>query len=85
MLNGYDGFGGVHDNLAWNSEEGWIVYSLNNKVIFETTKSRSQKVLIDSTVQISTLALNKEKNLLAAGEGSENKRGNSLIYIYSIT
>lgn len=50
MINGYDGFGGVHDNLAWNSEEGWIVYSLNNKVVFETTKSRSQKVLIDSTV-----------------------------------
>jgi hypothetical protein len=40
IVNGYDGFGGVHDNIAWNHHEGWIVYTLHNKVIFEDQKTR---------------------------------------------
>lgn len=41
LINGYDGYGGVHDNLIWNANSGWICYTLNNKVIFENTKIRS--------------------------------------------
>jgi hypothetical protein len=40
IVNGYDGFGGVHDNLLWSISDDQIVYTLNNKVIFENTKSR---------------------------------------------
>lgn len=40
IVNGYDGFGGVHENLLWNANQGTIVYTLNNKVIKENTKTR---------------------------------------------
>lgn len=40
IVNGYDGFGGVHDNLIWNPMQGIIIYTLNNKVIIEQTKTR---------------------------------------------
>ena len=40
ICNGYDGFGGVHDNLVSNTDEGWIAYTLHNKVIYENTKTR---------------------------------------------
>jgi len=49
VLNGYDGFGGVHDNLVWCAEDGWMAYTLHNKVIFENVKTRDQTVLFDST------------------------------------
>ena len=48
-VNGYDGFGGVHDNLVWDSQGGWLAYTLHNKVIFENSKTREQQVLTDST------------------------------------
>jgi hypothetical protein len=50
LVNGYDGFGGVHDNLVWNAAEKWAAYTLNNKLIFEDTKTRHQTILCDSTV-----------------------------------
>jgi hypothetical protein len=40
IVNGYDGFGGVHNNIAWDSKHGWVAYTLHNKVIFENTKTR---------------------------------------------
>jgi hypothetical protein len=40
VINGYDGFGGVHSNVVWHSTEGWTAYTLFNKVIFENTKTR---------------------------------------------
>lgn len=40
IMNGYDGFGGVHDNLIWNPQTGCIMYTLHNKVIIEQTKTR---------------------------------------------
>lgn len=49
IVNGYDGFGGVHNNLVWDQSEGWMAYSLHNKVIFELVKTREQTVLCDST------------------------------------
>ena len=48
-VNGYDGFGGVHDNVVWSQAEGWMAYTLHNKVIFESVKTREQTVLSDST------------------------------------
>jgi hypothetical protein len=56
IVNGYDGFSGVHDNLIWNPMAGNIIYTLNNKVIIEQTKSREQVVLSLSTVRLSCLA-----------------------------
>lgn len=56
IMNGYDGFSGVHDNLIWNPMSGNIIYTLNNKVIIEQTKTREQTVLAVSTVRLSCLA-----------------------------
>lgn len=40
LINGYDGFGGVHDNLFWNVKDGLTFFTLNNKLIIEETKTR---------------------------------------------
>lgn len=56
IVNGYDGFSGVHDNLIWNPMSGSIIYTLNNKVIIEQTKTRDQIVFSLSTVRLSCLA-----------------------------
>jgi hypothetical protein len=56
IVNGYDGFGGVHDNLLWNANQGTIVYTLTNKVIKEDTKTRKQTVFAESTVRLSCIA-----------------------------
>jgi hypothetical protein len=85
IVNGYDGFGGVHDNLIWNSEAGWAAYTLHNKLIFEDTKSRLQTVIIESDTQLATLTLSPNKLLIAVGEGRTNSRGNSVIYLYNTT
>ena len=39
-VNGYDGFGGVHDNLLWTPSTGYITYTLHNKIIMESTRTR---------------------------------------------
>lgn len=49
VINGYDGFAGVHSNIVWNSTDGWTAYTLFNKVVFENIKTREQTVLSDST------------------------------------
>lgn len=41
VVNGYDGYGGVHDNLAYNVGAGLTIYTLYNKLIVETTKGRA--------------------------------------------
>ena len=38
IVNGYDGLTGVHDNLIWNPANGFMTYTLYNKVIYENTK-----------------------------------------------
>jgi hypothetical protein len=40
ILNGFDGFGGVHDNVVWSQADGWMAYTLHNKVVFESVKTR---------------------------------------------
>ena len=35
IINGYDGFSGVHDNLLWDHATGEIIYTLHNKIIVE--------------------------------------------------
>jgi hypothetical protein len=40
LVIGYDGFGGVHDNLVWNVQAGFTYFTLNNKFIIENTKTR---------------------------------------------
>jgi len=69
MINGYDGFGGVHDNLVWNVTAGLIYYTLNNKLIFENTKTREQTIIADSQVQLSCIAVSSDFKLIATGEG----------------
>jgi len=83
VVNGYDGFGGVHDNLVWCQQDGWMAYTLHNKVIFESVKTREQTVICDSATQLSTIAISQDKRLIAVGEGRpSSKTGNSLIYLY---
>jgi WD40 repeat protein len=84
LINGYDGYGGVHDNLQWNVTAGYTFLTLNNKVIIENTKTREQIVFADSNVQLSCIAMSEDGKYLAAGEGQENAQGNSLIYLYDI-
>lgn len=50
LINGYDGFGGVHDNLIWNSAGGLTFFTLNNKLIIEETHSRKQQIFADSVI-----------------------------------
>lgn len=50
LISGYDGFGGVHDNILWNVSLGFTYFTLNNKLIIENTKTREQTVFADSTV-----------------------------------
>lgn len=40
IINGYDGFGGAHNNMLWNWQNNFLVYTLNNKVIIEDMKTR---------------------------------------------
>jgi hypothetical protein len=83
VLNGYDGFGGVHDNVVWCQVDGWMAYTLHNKVVFENVKTREQKVMCDSASILSTIAMSSDKRMIAVGEGRpNNKTGNSLIYLY---
>ena len=82
LINGYDGYGGVHDNLVWNVQGGFSYFTLKNKMIIENTKTREQTVFADSCVQLSCLASSVDHRLIAVGEGSENPQGNSLVYLY---
>jgi len=82
IVNGYDGFGGVHDNLVWNANQGTILYTLNNKVIKEDTKTRKQTVFAESTVRLSCIAQTTDGKLCAAAEGETNPDGNALIYLF---
>lgn len=82
IVNGYDGFGGVHDNLLWNANQGSIIYTLNNKVIKEDTKTRKQTIFAESTVRLSCIAQTTDGKLCAAAEGETNAEGNALIYLF---
>lgn len=68
--------------MIWNAPYGNIIYTLNNKVIKEQTKSRDQKIICESQVRISCLA--QHDKYLAAGEGEPNPEGFSSIYIYEV-
>jgi Tol biopolymer transport system component len=62
-----------------------MAYTLHNKVIFESVKTREQTLINDSSSQLSTLALSPDKKYLAVGEGrpaSGSMGGNSYIYLY---
>jgi len=50
LVSGYDGYGGVHDNLLWNVAAGYTYFTLNNKLIIENTKTREQAIFADSSV-----------------------------------
>ena len=82
LIHGYDGYGGVHDNLVWNVTGGFTYFTLKNKMIIENTKTREQTVFADSLVQLSCLASSVDHKLIAVGEGSINPQGISLIYLY---
>ena len=56
IVNGFEGFGGAHANLLWNVEKGFVLYTLNNKLIQEDTKTRQQTVFAESTVRLSCIA-----------------------------
>ena len=84
LINGYDGYGGVHDNLFWNIKDGLTYFTLHNKLIIENTKTREQTVFADSSMQLSCLAASKDGKLVATGEGSANSSNQSLAYLYDI-
>jgi len=72
ILGGYDGFSGVHDNLKWILKDGLIIYTMNNKIIFENTKSREQNIIIQSSVRFSTMAISEDGKTIAVAEGEAN-------------
>jgi len=89
-MNGYDGFGGVHDNMQWNAFQGFSYFTLNNKLIVENTKTREQQVYADSHVQLSCLAASNDGKYIAVGEGCPStldmgdKTMCSLILLYDL-
>ena len=56
LISGYDGFGGVHDNILWNVTAGFTYFTLNNKLIMENTKTRKQHIFHEPLVQLSCMA-----------------------------
>ena len=84
LVTGYDGYGGVHDNLMWNPQAGFTYFTLNNKLVIENTKTREQSVFCNSGVQLSCMAMSVDGRYLAVGEGSQNSQGGANIYIYDI-
>ena len=50
LINGYDGFGGVHDNIVWHPTGGLTFFTLNNKLIIEETQTRKQQIFVESNV-----------------------------------
>ena len=84
LINGYDGFGGVHDNLFWNVRDGLTYFTLNNKVIIEKTKTREQTVYADTSVQLSCMAVSKDMKMVAVSEGSQSPQGIILIFLYDV-
>ena len=83
IINGYDGFGGCHNNMLWNWQNNFVVYTLNNKLIIEDMKTRRQQVFADSQVRLSSLATSSDNKMIAVGEGETNPNQVSLIYLYS--
>ena len=57
MVGGYDGFSGAHENLKWVAKEDLIIYTMNNKIILEKTKSKEQQIINVSSVRLSTMAI----------------------------
>ena len=84
LINGYDGFGGVHDNLFWNVRDGLTYFTLNNKFIIEKTKTREQTVYADTSVQLSCMAVSKDMKMVAVSEGSQSPQGIILIFLYDV-
>jgi len=72
ILCGYDGFSGVHDNLKWILVDGQIIYTMNNKIVFENTKTRVQTIITQSQVRFSTLAISEDGKTIAVAEGEAN-------------
>jgi hypothetical protein len=89
-VQGYDGFGGVHDNLIWAPKECFSVYTLNNKLIIEDSNDRSQFVAIESTQRLSCIAKSESliegdlNRMVAVGQGDVGKDGIAQIFIYDI-
>ena len=84
IINGYDGFSGVHDNLIWNVNLGYILYTLNNKLIKEDTKTRKQQSFCNSSVRLSCIAQSEDNKMIAVAEGETNPDHKSNIYIYDV-
>ena len=57
IVGGYDGFSGAHENLKWVAKEDLIIYSMNNKIILEKTKTKEQQIINLSSVRLSTMAM----------------------------
>jgi len=87
IINGYDGFGGTHDNLIWLPTQGKIIYTLNNKVIEEDTKVRKQVIYADAESRLSCLAHNiYNPKYIAVGEGEPKLHHHeSFIWVYDMT
>lgn len=68
----------------WNANQGTIVYTLNNKLIQEDTKTRKQTIFAESTVRLSCIAQTTDGKFCAAAEGEQNSNGVSLIYVFDM-
>ena len=62
-----------------------ITYTLFNKIIIESTKTRQQTIMTESEVRLSTLARNSNERILAAAEGEPSRHGNANIYLIDAT
>lgn len=85
LINGYDGFGGVHDNLGWHINGGNTIFTLFNKIVIESTKSREQVVITTSAQsQLSCMTYTDDYKFVAVGEGSNGINNFARVIIYDL-
>jgi hypothetical protein len=75
---------GVHDNMIWIRKEQISIYTMNNKLIIENTKSRQQSVLCDTSSRLSCLSIFDDDKFLVVGEGEPSENGYACIYYYQL-
>ena len=83
IIIGYNG--NSHDNIVWNEKEGWIAYTIRNKLVIEDVRERRHAIFSDHESDISTMAISADISLLATAAGTSNPNTKtSDIFVYSI-
>lgn len=82
-LTGYNG--NARNNIWYNPENDWIVFSMGHKLIIEEFASKKQEVYLEQEAEISCFCISPDLQYLACATGVPNKTTNIAdIYLYAI-